>query len=284
MFHSHEDIGIDEFDNSKNGRHKKNINKTNDRSMHKAKMLNTNCENNTDDEMDAGWLNSSESDSAAPLDDDSDFSLSSPHEDEKIEGNAKENLRKKKSRRNFLKKDIPKKVQNALNSFKKHESKNSDLTKQISRFFELYSEKENRIKTKRIKKVKEKKLADLTEETDDEVEIKEEVIEQVETFTVEPDVFSFDETKKEMDVKKEEDIDDDSKEYRQKSFKRSLREKISGARRGRPRKYPIIKEKPTSYTCDYCQKVYPSEGTYWFSIFNSLSFIFLVRKTLKISN
>lgn len=180
-------------------------------------------------------------------------SNSSLHENEKLECSTK-------------KKKVRLKVKKSLSKIKE----NLHFVESIERI----PGKENKIKIKQSKKLRAKRVNGESEEgslkEEIKVEIKEENMDHVEDFTVEPDLFDFNEGKKEFDFKEDEDDDDeDFKETKKKVFKKLTREKSGGTRRGRPRKYPVVKEKPPYYTCEYCQKIYPSEGkNFGFAQFN----------------
>lgn len=217
---------IDEFDNSKNGRHKRNINKSNDRSVKIAKI----CKN----EM------TQLSDLSVEFSSGSDVGSNSTSSESALDGRSKRKRMRMKGRR-------------------KNEEERSDMDGPGSA---------SRSRTRRGRKAKARKLG---EDLEIKVEIKEEVDEMqdiVENFKVEPDVFDFVETKKELEECGNEK--EQKKVSQLKQLKKMSKERIGGLKRGRPRKYSVVREKPSSYTCDYCQKVYPSEGNpHFFSFYTS---------------
>ncbi|KAL0266309.1 UNVERIFIED_CONTAM: hypothetical protein PYX00_008893 [Menopon gallinae] len=217
---------IDEFDNSKNGRHKRNINRSNDRSIQRAKI----CKSETTKLSDLNVEFSYETDTDG----------NSSSDEEVLERRPKRKRMRIKGGR-----------------------KNENKVEERSDTECLWNESRN--KAKRSRKVRGRKIGE------EDVEIKEEIKEEVdevqdivENFTVEPDVFHFGETKKEFEEGSSEKEVKKVDHHRQ--MKKMSEEGSACIKRGRPRKYSAMKEKPSSYTCDYCQKVYPSEGGWRYHI------------------
>lgn len=109
---------------------------------------------------------------------------------------------------------------------------------------------------KSAKKLKLCKKKRIDEKCDDQLDLN--FKSEAEKFTIEPDIPGFNGMKNQKTENETAEIN--ISKFRMKSVKKAVKPKSLGKKKGRSKKLETSKEKPSSYTCNYCQKVYPSEG------------------------
>lgn len=94
----------------------------------------------------------------------------------------------------------------------------------------------------------------------------EEIVNQTEYLPLNHDMLGCSKTREE-DNSMNITVEGGSK-YPRKQIKKVVKPKPAGLKKGKTKKLSGAKEKPSSYTCDYCHKVYPSEGMNLLNCFN----------------